>query len=109
MVIEEHEWAQIEAAVIQRATLLNAMMADFYGPQRLLHERQIPPALLLANPQFLRACHGIEPRNGVFLHSYAADMARSPDGRWQITSDRTQAPSGLGYALENRLVSARGF
>ena len=109
MVIEEHEWAQIEAAVIQRATLLNAMMADFYGPQRLLHERQIPPALLLANPQFLRACHGIEPRNGVFLHSYAADMARSPDGRWQITSDRTQAPSGLGYTLENRLVSARSL
>ena len=48
----------------------------------------------LANPHFLRPCHGIKPRGGVYLHSYAADMARSPDGRWWVTSDRTQAPSG---------------
>jgi uncharacterized circularly permuted ATP-grasp superfamily protein/uncharacterized alpha-E superfamily protein len=107
LVIDEKEWAEIERAVIQRATLLNATLADIYGPQRLLHERRIPPALVLANPHFLRPCHGIEPRGGVFLHSYAADMARSPDGHWWVTSDRTQAPSGLGYTLENRLVTAR--
>jgi uncharacterized circularly permuted ATP-grasp superfamily protein/uncharacterized alpha-E superfamily protein len=107
LVIAEHEWAEIEQAVIQRATLLNAVLADLYGQQQLLHERRIPPALLLANPNFLRPCHGIEPRAGVFLHSYAADMARTPDGHWWVTSDRTQAPSGLGYTLENRLVTAR--
>ena len=109
LVIDEHEWAQIEQAIVQRVTLLNTVLADFYGPQRLLHERRIPAALLLANPHFLRPCHGIEPRGGVFLHSYAADMARSPDGHWWVTSDRTQAPSGLGYTLENRLVSARSL
>ena len=105
--IAENEWAQIERAVIQRATLLNAMLADLYGQQQLLHERRIPPALVFANPHFLRPCHGIKPRGGVYLHSYAVDLARSPDGRWWVTSDRTQAPSGIGYTLENRLVSAR--
>jgi uncharacterized circularly permuted ATP-grasp superfamily protein/uncharacterized alpha-E superfamily protein len=109
LILDESEWTEIDAAVSQRATLLNAMLADFYGPQRLLHQKQLPPALLLANPNFLRPCHGIQPMGGVFLHSYAVDMARGPDGRWRVTSDRTQAPSGLGYTLENRLVSARSL
>ncbi len=107
LVIAENEWVQIERAVIQRATLLNAMLADLYGQQQLLHQRQIPPALILSNPHFLRPCYGIKPFGGVHLHSYAVDLARSPDGRWWVTSDRTQVPSGLGYTLENRLVSAR--
>jgi uncharacterized circularly permuted ATP-grasp superfamily protein/uncharacterized alpha-E superfamily protein len=107
LVIAEKEWIQIERAVIQRATLLNAVLADLYGQQHLLHQRQIPPALVFANPHFLRACHGIKPCGGVHLHTYAADLARSPDGRWWVISDRTQAPSGMGYTLENRLVSAR--
>jgi uncharacterized circularly permuted ATP-grasp superfamily protein len=107
LIIAENEWAQIERAIIQRATLLNAMLIDLYGPQRLLHKRGMPPALVFANPHFLRPCHGIKPRGGVFLHSYAADLARSPDGHWCVTSDRTQVPSGIGYTLENRLVSAR--
>ena len=107
LVIAENEWIEIERAVIQRATLLNAVLADLYGPQQLLHQQWIPPALVFANPHFLRPCHGIEPRGGVHLHSYAADLARSPDGHWWVTSDRTQAPSGIGYTLENRLVSAR--
>jgi uncharacterized circularly permuted ATP-grasp superfamily protein/uncharacterized alpha-E superfamily protein len=107
LILDEREWAEIERAIVQRATLLNLLLTDLYGPQRLVSEGLIPAALALANPHFLRPCHGIQPRSGVFLHSYAADMARSPDGRWWITSDRTQAPSGLGYSLENRLVSAR--
>ncbi len=107
LIIAENEWAQIERAVIQRATLLNATLVDLYGQQRLLHEHHFPPALVFANPHFLRPCHGIKPRGGVYLHSYAVDLARSPDGQWWVTSDRTQAPSGIGYTLENRLVSAR--
>jgi uncharacterized circularly permuted ATP-grasp superfamily protein/uncharacterized alpha-E superfamily protein len=109
LVIAENEWAQIERAVIQRATLLNAMLVDLYGPQRLLHDGYLPPALVFANPHFLRPCHGIQPPAGVFLHSYAVDIVRSPNGRWWVTNDRTQAPSGLGYTLENRLVSARAL
>jgi uncharacterized circularly permuted ATP-grasp superfamily protein/uncharacterized alpha-E superfamily protein len=107
LAIDEREWAGIESAIIQRAALLNAIVADLYGPQRLLHERLAPPPLVFANPHFLRPCFGIEPPGGIHLHTYAADLARSPDGHWWVIADRTQAPSGMGYTLQNRLISAR--
>lgn len=107
LVMAENEWAQIEKAVKQRAALLNAMLADLYSQQRLVYEHHLPPALVFGNPQFLRPCFGITPPGGVHLHTYAADLARSPDGRWWVIADRTQAPAGMGYTLENRLVSAR--
>jgi uncharacterized circularly permuted ATP-grasp superfamily protein/uncharacterized alpha-E superfamily protein len=107
LVIDEQEWSHIERSITQRAMVLNAVLADLYGPQRLIHDRSLPAAVLFANPHFLRPCFGIAPPGGVYLHTYAADLARSPDGTWWVISDRTQAPSGIGYALENRLVSAR--
>jgi uncharacterized circularly permuted ATP-grasp superfamily protein/uncharacterized alpha-E superfamily protein len=107
LAIDEKEWAGIEAAIIQRATLLNAIVSDLYGSQRLLHERMIPPALVFSNPHFLRPCFGIQPLGGIHLHTYAADLARSPDGRWWVIADRAQAPSGMGYTLQNRLIGAR--
>ena len=107
LVINATEWASIEQAVIQRATLFNALLSDLYGDQRLLRECLLPPALVFANPHFLRPCHGITPKGGVHLHTYAMDIARSPAGNWWVIADRTQAPSGMGYTLQNRLVSAR--
>ncbi|HXW14252.1 MAG TPA: circularly permuted type 2 ATP-grasp protein [Terriglobia bacterium] len=107
LVIAEDEWTQIEKAVIQRSALLNAMLFDLYGKQRLVYEDHLPPALVFGNLQFLRPCFGITPPDGVHLHTYAADLGRSPDGQWWVIADRTQAPAGMGYALENRLVSAR--
>jgi uncharacterized circularly permuted ATP-grasp superfamily protein/uncharacterized alpha-E superfamily protein len=107
LVIAEDEWTEIDRAITQRAALLNAMLVDLYGKQRLLYELHLPPALVFGNPQFLRPCCGITPPDGVLLHTYAADLARSPDGRWWVIADRTQAPAGMGYTLENRLVSAR--
>ena len=101
------EWAGIERAIIQRATLLNGILADVYGPQKLLADRRLPADLIFTHPSFLRPCHGIQVPGGVYLHTYAADLARSPDGHWWVLADRTQAPSGAGYALENRMVSAR--
>lgn len=107
LMMDPAEWKTIEAAIVQRATILNAILADLYGPQRLLRERRLPADLVFANPAFLRPCWGIEPPGGVFLHTYSADLARSPDGQWWVLADRTQAPSGAGYALENRLVTTR--
>jgi uncharacterized circularly permuted ATP-grasp superfamily protein/uncharacterized alpha-E superfamily protein len=107
LVMDPAEWKAIEAGIIQRATLFNSVLADLYGPQRLLREGLLPAELVFPNPAFLRACWGIEPPGGVFLHMYAADLARSPDGQWWVLADRTQAPSGAGYALENRLVTTR--
>jgi uncharacterized circularly permuted ATP-grasp superfamily protein/uncharacterized alpha-E superfamily protein len=107
LLIREDEWTAIEAAVVQRAELLDRTLADLYGEQRLLREGLLPAELALANPGYLRACRGLRVPQDRFLHLYAVDLARSPDGRWWVIGDRTQAPSGAGYALENRVVLSR--
>ncbi len=109
LLIAPPDWAFIESALVQRATLLNLIMVDLHGPQRLLSESLLPPELVFASQHFLRACHGIEVAQQRYLHLYSADLARSPDGQWWVLSDRTQAPSGAGYALENRVVLSRVF
>ncbi len=106
-VIPAAEWRAIEAGVIQRAQLLNAVLADVYGPQDLIADGSLPPSLIHANSRFLRPCRGTVPPNGTYIHFSAFDLGRTPDGEWQILSDRTQAPSGVGYALENRSVIGR--
>ncbi len=106
-VIPAQEWAALEKGLIQRATLINKILADCYGPQELIRSRWLPPALLFAQADYLRPAHGIRSPNGTLLHCYAADLARSPDGQWWVLSDRTQIPTGAGYALANRLVTSR--
>jgi uncharacterized circularly permuted ATP-grasp superfamily protein/uncharacterized alpha-E superfamily protein len=103
-VLPAAEWQTIEAGVAQRARLLNALLADLYGPQRLLAEGHIPAELPFGHPNYLWPCQGLKPADGTWLHVYAADLARAPDGRWWLLADRTQAPSGAGYALENREI-----
>jgi uncharacterized circularly permuted ATP-grasp superfamily protein/uncharacterized alpha-E superfamily protein len=103
-VIPAAEWHAIEAGVAQRARLLNALLADLYGPQRLLAEGHVPAELPFGHPNYLWPCQGLQPVDGQWLHVYAADLARAPDGRWWLLADRTQAPSGAGYALENREI-----
>jgi uncharacterized circularly permuted ATP-grasp superfamily protein/uncharacterized alpha-E superfamily protein len=107
LVIAPEEWHSLETALIQRATLLNKILADCYGGQKLIHTRWLSPALIFAQPDFLRPLHGVRLPKDRFLHFYAADLARSPDGRWWVVSDRTQIPTGAGYALANRLVTSR--
>lgn len=102
LVLSQDEWREIEKGVAQRARSLDALLADLYGSQRLLAEGLVPPELPFGHPNFLWPCHGLVPRGASWLHVYAADLARAPDGRWWLLADRTQAPSGAGYALENR-------
>ncbi len=109
LMIPPSEWSQLEAGLIQRARLLNLILADLYGPQQLLRGGQIPPALVFANPGFWRPCHGVTVSGNTYLHLLAVDLARGPDGEWWVISDRTQAPSGAGYSLENRIVMAETF
>jgi uncharacterized circularly permuted ATP-grasp superfamily protein/uncharacterized alpha-E superfamily protein len=104
LVLTAEEWSEIEAGVAQRAQVLDALLGDLYGPQRLLAEGVVPPELPFGHPNFLWPCHGVPPKGGNWLHVYATDLARAPDGRWWVLSDRTQAPSGAGYALENREI-----
>ena len=109
MILSQAEWDDISLAVTQRARLLNALLGDLYGAQKLLKEGNLPPALVFGHNGFLWPCQGIRPPGDTWLHLYAADLARSPDGRWWVIADRTQSPSGAGYALENRVIVSRLF
>ena len=83
LIVSQEEWKGVETALIQRATLINRILADCYGKQDLIRSAWLPPALVFAQPDFLRPVHRIQPPDGTFLHFYAADLARSPDGRWR--------------------------
>lgn len=107
LLIAADEWSAIESGVRQRAQLLNALLADLYGPQELIGEGIVPPELAFGHPNFLWAAHDTRPSHDTWLHLYAADLARAPDGRWWVLNDRTQTPSGPGYALENRAIVGR--
>ena len=109
LIVEPDDWAAIEHGVQQRARLLGAMLADVYGPQRLLQQALLPPALVFRHSGYLRALHGVVPVAGMHLHIVAFDVARGPDGRWWVISQRMQSPSGLGYVLHNRLIVSRLF
>ena len=108
-ILPADEWREIAAAVEQRARLLDAVLGDLYGPQKLVADGLVPPALVFGQRSFLWPLHGLVPPGGTSLHVYAADLARSPDGRWWILADRTRGPSGFGYALQNRITLLRAF
>ena len=109
VLITPEDWAHIEAGVLQRVRVLETVMADAYGERRLLREGLVPPALVQGHPDYLRALHGVAPVGGQHLHIVAMDLARGPNGHWWVVSQRTQAPSGLGYLLENRLAVSSQF
>lgn len=109
LILPADEWRGISAAISQRVRLLNALLADLYGEQTTLAEGLLPPELVHGHRGFLWPCKGIQPIGDTYLHLYAADLARSPDGQWWVIADRTQSPSGAGYALENRLLVSRAF
>ncbi|TXN43791.1 circularly permuted type 2 ATP-grasp protein [Methylobacterium sp. WL7] len=109
LVVEAAEWRDLSAGIVQRAELMEAILADCYGEGRLVADGLLPAAIVAGTPEFLHPLHGVAPPGGHYLKLYAADLGRGPDGRWQVLADRTQAPSGLGWALENRMVLARTF
>ncbi len=109
LLIEAEEWQEIAAGVAQRATLLEAVLADIYGAGNLVSGGDLPAAAVAGCPDFLLPLEGLPPPGGRYLYLYAADLGRGPDGSWWVVGDRTQAPSGAGYALANRLVLSRAF
>ena len=104
LLLANREWETIEAGIAQRARLLEALLHDLYGAQRTLADGVMPPELVFENPGFLRAVHGSNVPRGRWLPLYAVDLVRRADGRFAVLEDRTQAPSGAGYALENRII-----
>lgn len=108
LILPSSEWRTLEQGLIQRSRLLNLILGDIYiGKQRLLLDGFLPPELIYSNPGFLRPCRGIPVARQTPLHLNAVDLVRSPSGQWIAFADRTSAPSGTGYALENRTVLSR--
>jgi len=104
LLVTSRDWEQLSRGLIQRMRLAEAVLGDFYGPQRLLAEGRLPPHLLFGDPHYLRPVQGLTPPGGVRLHFMAFDVARDSAGRWIVLSERADAASGAGYALENRIV-----
>ena len=109
VIIHDSDWATVERGLVQRAELLERVARDLYGPGRLVREGYLPAQLVAGNPEWLRPLVGITPRGGYHLHFLAFEIGRSPDGSWFVLGDRTQAPSGAGFALENRVAASRVF
>lgn len=109
LILGRDEWDEIAAGVAQRANLIEAILRDVYGDGRLAAEGVLPAAAITGSPDYVRQMRGVPPPGGRYMTLYAADLGRGPDGRWWVLGDRTQAPSGAGYALENRLVVSRAF
>ena len=109
LILGQAEWAQIASGVEQRARLAEALLQDIYGEARLIEDGRLPAAAVTGSPDFIRAMRGVTPVGGRHMQIYAADLGRGPDGRWWVLDDRTQAPSGAGYALESRLVLSRAY
>ncbi len=107
LVLHDREWATLEAGVVQRAELLDAVLADLYGARRLLARGHLPPAVVLDHEEYLRPVVGAESVVDQRLFMTAADLGRDATGAWKVISDRTQAPSGAGYAMQNRRVVSR--
>ncbi|MFD9902338.1 circularly permuted type 2 ATP-grasp protein [Mesorhizobium sp. NPDC059025] len=109
LLIDEKEWSAISAGLIQRADLFERIAADIYGPNRLVDAGLLPPGLIAGSPEYLRPLAGTSPAGGHFLHFCAFELGRGPDGRWWVLGDRMQAPSGAGFALENRVATTRAL
>ncbi|WP_299816069.1 circularly permuted type 2 ATP-grasp protein [uncultured Roseibium sp.] len=109
VIISEDDWEVISDGLIQRAGLLEQLVADLYGPNKLVSEGYLPASLIARSPEWQRPLVGVTPKSGNFLHFLAFEIGRGPDGTWWVLSDRAQAPSGAGFALENRVATGRVF
>ncbi len=109
LLLGAQDWSAIAAGVIQRADLLEDVLQDVYGSGRLVEDGVLPAVAIAGASDYLQPLAGVLGKGQHYLHLYAVDLGRGPDGRWWVLSDRAQAPSGAGYALANRLVLSRTF
>lgn len=107
LLIEPAEWLGIEAGLIQRADLLEALVADIHGKQTLIRDDALPASAITGSQAFWREAIGVEPPGGYQLRFLAADIGRGPDGEWRVLADHCSTPAGAGYALENRIAMSR--
>ena len=106
-VIEQDEWATIDAGVQQRVAVLEAFLADIYGPQNAIRDGVVPASLIASSAHFHRSAHGIDPANGVRIQVSGIDLIRDEVGTWRVLEDNVRVPSGVSYVISNRRVMAQ--
>ncbi|WP_431239923.1 circularly permuted type 2 ATP-grasp protein [Mycolicibacterium aichiense] len=106
LVVSAADWETLEAGVLQRSRLLDAVLTDLYGERRAITTGILPPQLLFGHPGYIRAARGIENPGRHQLFMLGCDVSRAADGRFVVNADWAQAPSGAGYALADRRVVA---
>ena len=104
LVLTSTEWEEISKGLKQRAKLLNLIFKDLYTEQRLIKEGIVPAEIIFAHKSFIPEVFNFENKDYYSMRFYATDISRGPDGKFWVINDRTQSPSGLGYAIENRLT-----
>ena len=109
LVLDPAEWEKLAAGLVERAGFLEHLLADIYGERRLVAEGILPAAVLGQNPEFVRPLADQARGGRPLVRFIAVDLGRGPDGRWWVLGDRTQAPSGAGFALENRVATSKAF
>ncbi len=109
VLLDDADWSKISAGLIQRADLLEDVVRDIYGENRLVASGHLPASLLTQNPAWLRPLMGVRPASGNYLNFLAFDIGRGPDGRWWVISDLIETPAGAGFAIENRVAMSRVF
>jgi uncharacterized circularly permuted ATP-grasp superfamily protein/uncharacterized alpha-E superfamily protein len=107
LILDDREWSRLETGLVQRAELLDAIMADLYGARSLLAKGTLPPSAIFDHDEYLRPVIGAAALTSQRLFTIAVDLGRNAEGQWKVISDRTQAPSGAGYAMQNRRVVSR--
>lgn len=105
VIIGAQEWVGLRAGLVQRVRLLDAVLADLYGPRRLLADGTLPSAAVVGARSYLRTAIGLSPARWVVRS--ATDVVRDATGRFVALLDHTDVPVGVGYALAYRAVSAR--
>ena len=103
-VIDESEWEHITLGLRQRAKLFNLILKDLYSEQKLIKENIVPAEVIFGNKSFCSEVFNFGDKKDFNLYLYGTDIARGPDGKMWVISDKASAPSGLGYAIENRLT-----
>ena len=106
LLVSPSDWAHVSAGLLQRIRLIDAVLADIYGPQQLLSEGLIPPDLVHSSPAFLHYARGVQPVGGRHVVTTGCDLVRSATGQWTVLRDHTSTPGGLGQVLENRNVTS---
>ena len=109
VLLRGQDWDVIASGLVQRAELLEQIVADLYGPANLIRDGHLPASVVAQNPAWLRPMVGVKPPSGAFLNFLAFEVGRGPSGQWWVLGDRTDAPSGAGFALENRVATSRVF